>query len=54
MRDLPVDDEAHLLLSCSATTVVRQERKLAPAIDVVAGPHAAMMFAGWRYPCTIA
>jgi hypothetical protein len=27
MRDLPVDDEAHLLYLCPATTVDRQERR---------------------------
>jgi hypothetical protein len=29
MHDLPVDDEAHLLFSCPATTVVRRERRFA-------------------------
>jgi hypothetical protein len=29
MHDLPVDDEAHLLFSCPATAVVRQERRFA-------------------------
>jgi hypothetical protein len=28
MHDLPVDDEAHLLFSCTATAVVRRERQL--------------------------
>jgi hypothetical protein len=27
MHDLPVDDEAHLLFSCPAATVVRRERQ---------------------------
>jgi hypothetical protein len=27
MHDLPVDDEAHLLFSCPATSVVRRERR---------------------------
>jgi hypothetical protein len=29
MHDLPVDDEAHLLCSCPATTVVKRERRFA-------------------------
>jgi hypothetical protein len=29
MHNLPVDDEAHLLFSCLATTVVRRERRFA-------------------------
>jgi hypothetical protein len=29
MHDLPVDDEAHLLVSCLGTAVVRRERRFA-------------------------
>jgi hypothetical protein len=29
MRDLPVDDEAHLLFSCPTTAVVSRERRFA-------------------------
>jgi hypothetical protein len=29
MHDPPVDDEAHLLFSCTAIAVVRQERRFA-------------------------
>jgi hypothetical protein len=30
MRDLPVDDEAHLLFSCPASAVARRERQFSP------------------------
>jgi hypothetical protein len=55
MHELPVDDEAYLLFSCPATTVVRREHQFAQLpFTLLLDLCAVVMFTGWHYLCTSA